>query len=655
MIKSSSYVESGVETRRSSDQRCNINSSFTFRFNWAWVAFYLHFVAYGYFGAHAASVDQFGESFLTNLVQVIVIVLIQSMFGWAATRYADQFEDSFSVSLRDGVVFLSLALILGVFSFYRLKFSLFSDELSYAASAHGHSLYLSLKLAKHWVWISDVPFRYLAQLISMFLLLTICAIFYFSRQLSLSKKIYLFATLLIFCRFIYALKGGNGSPHPPLHLVLPFFGGTFLGITDFSFRFSYYLAFLGVLTLIYRMVRRKFDLQLSYLSVMVVGTMPVLLNASGVVEQSFWAFICFTLVLLELATSPKVNYIRLTAFISLMVMMRQPIFLALGPVAFHYLLSRKKDKFGVALNKQLKASACLLFFFLPFLVISLVQGTPSTAALDSGDTYGSVVRAIVDGVVWESVSSAYSFPWLMIALFAVIPYHRNLRGVNAAALLFLCSSIFIYYSIDEGLWGLTKYQLEYVAPILVLGLVFFLLTLANYRLTKFFSMLLGVSYLSLNLSTLLDQHYLRDTFTNYDRESTTDAGEFYPIKNGLVSIPYDYKGAYSFIRDEGLASSTLSIGATYGILPEVMNDYLTEEIVSASTIYRSHQLKGLKENNYKEIAQSVSGDTKIQALAIGSYGPKKELIQELIDKGWLVFGVFNNERYATSVVVIRRG
>ena len=50
---------------------------------------------------------------------------------------------------------------------------------------------------------------------------------------------------------------------------------------------------------------------------------------------------------------------------------------------------------------------------------------------------------------------------------------------------------------------------------------------------------------------------------------------------------YNYDEAYKYVLENGFSRSTYSIGATYGILPELISGYSISELKDARHIYKS--------------------------------------------------------------------
>lgn len=624
-------------------------------FNWAWIAFYAYFLAYGYYGALAPSFQQYKTDLPSYTGQLFMLLGFQIALGLNAWKNAAIFKDSLTVTARDLFVFISFAILLLIFSYDRIQFSLFSDELSYAGSAHGHATYLAMLAARHFPVLDEYGFKYLVQAISLMLMVAVTVLFYASGRWAPKIRITIFVALLVLCRLIFAIKGGNGSPHPPLHLIPPFVFGALTGISDISFKLSYYLAYITFLTLLCKMLERKFPETIACLVTLAIGTIPLLSNLSTVVEHSFWSFVCFGLVFVELVTSPRPHFTRLVGLISIMTLMRQPSFLALLPVSFLYIVAAYRLGSVKQKIREFALPLSLVLLFLPFLATSLMHGTPSTLPLEQGSNFNRVSQAIGDGIVWDSVNSAISLWWIIFIPFSFVPLQRKYWSMNIAFLLFFVVAIYIYYSIHPGLWGFAKYQAEYAAPLAISGFLLFIKTVADLIVHQFvllpcLAILIGLNAIKLKES--YDLSYMQGPF--FDAAEGRGGDEFDLLKSGLTAIPYEYKSAYAYIRQKGLSENTFSIGATYGVLPEIMNGYTSREVIASYDIYVAKKKIMIGTDAFKIDANMVESDAHIKAIIIGPVDNKQELVSNLKGRGWRNVADFRNARYGTSLMIMER-
>jgi len=623
-------------------------------FNWASILFFSFFMAYGYYGAITPGISQFRESLASSILILGILTIILVLLGLLAWKAPGRFQDSIKIQRQDFFVFLSYFAILFSFSYNQLQFSLYSDEISYSATSHGHSIHISLALVKQLYAFDGIAFQYLVQAISLILLLSLLGLFILSKRLTWISRIIIFSLLLILGRLVFSFTGGNGSPHPPLHLIPPFIFGSVFGITDFSFKFSYFVFYVIFILVLYRMISRVFTFAPSYLLALAIGTIPLLWHLGGVVDHSLWASICFTLVMVEIVTSVKLNYIRLTSFISIAVLMRQPSFLAILPVLM--LFFTEEFKYNNWRNWSLKLSLILAptFLFIPFLGKSLIYGTPSTDALNEGSAVWRVLDAVSSDIILSSITNSVPYWWIIFIPLVFIPLSRRMVSRNIILLFFFMASVYVYYSIHPSLWGYAKYQAEYAIPFVVLGMLLLAVRLSRFLFARHTVATLALAIIFLNISDFI--HILNGDVrigfpAEYEQEVSINQ---LPGEHFLVAFPYNYRAAYAAIKKENLTENSYSIGATYGILPEIMNGYSAKSIRAIHDIFVKQEHNRLTAPKAGWNVDLVESDARIKVVLIGAVSSKQRLIDQFRTKNWSVMGEYRNHQYGTSVVALKR-
>ena len=511
-------------------------------------------------------------------------------------------------------------------------------------------------LAKHLYVLDSLPFQYLVQFVSLIFLISLFGLIVLSNQLGWKNRIIIFSLLLILGRLVFSAAGGNSSPHPPLQLIPPFIFGSLFGIADFSFKFSYFFAYTFFILVLYRMMNRVFTFHISYLIALAVGTIPLFWHLGGIVEHALWAALCFTLVLSEIITSTKLNYIRLVSFISVATLMRQPSFLAILPLLMLFLTEEgKSSDWGKLLFKLIIVLSPTLLF-IPFLGASLIQGTPSTDALSEHSALGRVLEAINSDIIWTSISSSVPYWWIILAPFAFIPLSREMVSRNISFLFFFTSAIFMYYSIHPSLWGYAKYQAEYAVPFAISGLIFLALKISRTShprraLTALVSILILLNIVDFVRMPEGNMHtdVVPESMSNDPRKQVFD--NHFP-----VAIPYNYQDAYAAIKKENLAENSYSMGATYGILPEIMNGYSIKQIRAIHDIFVKQESNRLNAPNEGWNINLIERDSRIKVVLIGAISsPDKEiLIDQFKARKWNVMGEYINHQYGSTVVVMKK-
>lgn len=627
---------------------------YVINFNWASILFFSFFLAYGYYGAITPDISQFKDSLVSSVLKLCFLTTILVFFGLLAWKAPGRFQDSIKIQRRDFFVFLSYFAILFSFSFNQLQFSLYSDEISYSATSHGHSIRISLALVKKLHALDDVAFQYLVQAISLVLLVSLLGLFILSKRFTWRSRIIIFSLLLILGRLAFSFMGGNGSPHPPLQLLPPFISGAVFGITDFAFKLSYFVAYTIFILVLYRMVHRVFSFAPSYLLALAIGTIPLLWHLGGVVEHSLWASICFTLVIVEIATITKINYIRLTSFISIAVLMRQPSFLAILPVLMLYAAEELNVNDWRNWSSNLLLMLAPTVLFIPFLGRSLIYGTPSTDALDGGSSLQRVLDAVDSSVVWSSIANSVPYWWIIFIPLAFIPLSKRMTSRSIVFLFFFTTAVYVYYSIHPSLWGYAKYQVEYAIPFAILGMLLLAVRLSMFPFAGRIVATLAVIIVFLNMAEFMrtpkdDVRISMSTDIKQNVSKHHRLGEHF-----LAAFPYNYQAAYAAIKIENLTENSYSIGPTYGILPEIMNGYSVKSIRAVHDIFIRQEHNRLNAPAAGWDVGLIESDARIKVVLVGAVSGRQGLIDQFRAKGWSVMGDYKNHQYGTSVVALRR-
>ena len=626
------------------------------KFNWATALFVSFFLAYGYYGARTPGYGELMANRGSSVLQVALPVLILVAFGLLAWKVSGRFQDCIEIHKTDVLVFCSYFAILFALSFEQLQFSLFSDEIAYSAMSHGQSLYVSLALGKLLGGLGGVQFKFLVQVVSLLLLVSLVSVLVLSGRLTWKRRIIFFSLLLLFGRLLISFAGGNHSPHPPLQLIPPFIFGSLFGINDFAFKLSYFTLYVVCLHCLFRMVRRAFPFGLSYLLVLAIGTLPLFLRLGATVDHSLWASICFTLVLVEIITAAKLNYIRLISFISVATLMRQPSFLAIFPVLMLMVAEelQAQDRGDWVARTLFTLSPALLF--VPFLGASVISGTPATEALRDSSAIARVLSAFHSDIIWTSIANSIPHWWIVLIPFSVIPLSRKMLSRNVLLFCFGVLVLCMYYSIHVGLWGLAKYQAEYAVPFAISGMLLLALKVSASCYFRHILPGLVAVLIALNIAALA---YFPQAIPVIwqPTETVTGASRVQELtQRHLVAIPYNYHEAYDAIKKGSLTQGTYSIGPTYGVFPEIMNGFSVRAILAIRDIYLTQESDRLKVSTDGWDVDLIERDSRIQVVLVGavSFPEKKKLIDQFKARNWVIVGEYKNIRYGSTVVALRR-
>ena len=651
--------------------------SLVISFNWAKIIFWAFFLVYGYFGALTPSYSQLSANPVLLIIWSVLMMLILAVLGRIAWKTPEPFHDSVELHGRDVLVFLSYLALLATFSYDQLQFSLFGDELAYANNSQLLSLHVGLRLVQYLSVFDNVPFKYVIQFVGLGLLLALIMILAITARMKPRNSIIFVVIAFITSRLVYTALGGNSIPHPPLNLFPPFVASSILGVNDFAFKLSSFLPYVLFVVVLYRMLLRVFRFYTAYLIALAVGTIPLLWHFGAIVEQSIWASICFVLVLVDMITTNRPNYMRLVCLVSVATLMRQPSFLVLFPILLAFALEVSQT--SVRGSKLLKSVPLLLptLLFAPFLGKSLIIGTHSIPTLvNASSMFERVLVAFESDIVWHSLINSIPVWWIVLLPFAFIPVSRTTVAKNIGLLIFFVLVIFVYHSINPSFQGSPKYLAEYGVPFAVAGMLLIALKLEMIRfggrVLPVFAFILVVLNI-VNFGRIPHGNKSVDTRAEevlaatlgHEVRQVDAAGQVhyvYPYQSDLTysvlyAYPYQFQNAYDLIKREGLTEHSYSVGVTYGILPEIINGYTTKAVRIIRDIdKRQWDLR-------KEVTEvpwagssveSVEKDDRIKVILLGLVLDKQGLIDQFKARGWQVTSEHRNSRYRTTVVIMRR-
>lgn len=629
--------------------------SFEIKFNWAVVLFYGFFLTYGFFGAAAPSIAHSSSHPVAGIFQIVLLSLFLVLLGLAGWKWGKDFEDVIVLSIRDLMAFALVFVVLFSLGYESLGQSLQGDESAYLVLAFGHAIKGLLKFGDHLPMLANWHAKSLIQFISILLVGALVLFIFISKKLAWPWRIALVLGALIFCRILVMIFGGNPSPHPPLGGLFHLIFGAVFGVSDFSLKTAYFAVYVVFIFGIYKVATQKSSQLLSLLFALAVATIPLSLHLATIVENSIWSLISFSLVMLLIAASEKQNYVRLASLVSITTLCRQPVFIAFVPILIMFLATLHKQ-YAIDKGKQFLKIVLPSVIFVPFLLQSFIQGTPSTLALgDQTSQLARVLAAFGSGIVLVALANSVPKLWLLFIPSAFI-WWRNHLARSIAYLVFFAVSLVIYYSISPGLYGLGKYQAEYAVPFAIVGAYICLnlsLTTLKYNLIVFLMALL-IGFNVVNFLGIPAQNKPMDELMDslpHDL-NTYDSG--YHV---LCGFPYELGHAYNEVKRLGLTQNSYAIGATYGVFLEITNGYSLAAAKVAENISRLQRKLNEESGpdlSAKTTVENIEKDPRIKIIILGAIYKRGDLVGEFSKHGWTVHTTYKNDKYGSSVVVMKK-
>lgn len=628
---------------------------YTFKFNWFEVLFYSFFITYGYFGLMTKLGAE--KSLLQLVSTTIVLSLIQGLFGYLAHLKFEFANENFNISRKDLLKFSGLFLALLIVVCSQLNWAMYVDELSYANAAHVHAISGLLSGGRYLTFFANTPFKYLAQFFSFSLLVGLVFTIWLTHKFSWKFKIFTVVSLLIISRSCIYLLGGNASPHPSFELIMPFIFGVLFGLNHFAFKLAYLFSAVVFLFVLYKRLQLRFSGAVLYLSVLAVGTIPLLLHMSTIVEHSIWSGLAISYVFVELLLNEKTPYFRLMAVISLATMMRLPCFIALIPVLAHYLITHARQTSLRDIFKNLVLWNLPTLFFIPFVGKSILYGTPATQGPAAVSALLKLKLALKSPIIFIAAANSVNLWMLAFIPFVFLTWRRDFKITSLVIRFFLIAALIVFYSIHPGLWGHAKYQFEFIVPLCIAGFIMLITALNSVK--KISKIITSVLVVICCVNVYAYINYQRgnkpvDELVSMTAEYSKNYDAGY---RGLVTFPFNYKEAFADIEKLNVAGNTFVVGGSYGVVQEILADYTLSQAVMAHQIFKDQQgqiVKVLDDDAVVFDAERANSDSRINAILLGPIpmDVKKNAVEQLQNLGWKLYKTYSNDEYGSSLTLM---
>lgn len=595
------------------------------------------FLAYGYFGALGS---------VAHISQVPITLGLLVMMGFLANKWVNgdsAFIKEINITKLDAQGLLVIIIFWLSVLCTRLSEQIAGDQLFYSTYSQSHAIYFVDKLGRMVDLIKNIQFKSLVHFISIIILFVATATIYYINTIKYKKFLAVGMVMLIFLvsRIVVIFAGGGNSPHPPLQLIPLLISSGLLGLSDFSFRLPQLFGLIIVSFYMYRNALQVVNPINSLLIAMAAPAIPLLLHVATLVESSIWTTLTWTITLLTFITNKKYDnsdWIFLVSLISVATLMRQSAFLALIPVLINYIYSEiKSDTLEI---RKLITVLLPTFIFLPFLVKSILLGTPATyegieADFIPGHTssINRVYYAISEGIsLWVIVNTVEN-PWLMMSMGCFLILQRTIKTtinfISFISLLFF--SFFIFYSVRPILWGMDRYQAEYIIPFVMTGAyLIFIRALSVQGKIRYVLSFSIVGYLFYGICSYI----------------SIDQSQKYTQRFKNFSIQgeqlYDYAAALAAVKNTGHAGKALILGSTYGVLPEVMAGYSVNEIVKTSNLQK------IGDRSLNNTFESFPKDG-IDIILVSDVENKDKIFNLLKDDGWMDWEKFVHNKSNNTI------
>ena len=406
-----------------------------------------------------------------------------------------------------------------------LSVSLSGDELYHAqysarVISYFYNIFHKLPAVGYDQYISNIwhlfDLRHIS-VVDLSLIISSCSwillilIFFTCYKYSFKAGLCLLCILGIGLGFVFS--SGEPIAHPPLRLLPLFISQTLFGLTNVAFRLPS-IIFLIITQLVFfyytsRIIncRRNFDYILPFLVTIALSFIPTVFHVSEQVEPSIYGFAFFTLYficvfcILQKRTPEEVfNGLLILGWISAMgILFRQPLLATLffNAILYLFLIINRRIIFSFS------AVGKLLFpfvFIVPYLYTVKTLGHAATA--QNYEVIPHLILSISSGIGPMTIINNLTIPWFLLFSFSFLCILFN-RFKLALVFVFAFVSLYcFYFNVREVLWGVGRYQAEFVgslfAALLFISIYSFRYSLINYIVLSCIPFLILSTFISYN-------------------------------------------------------------------------------------------------------------------------------------------------------------
>ncbi len=616
------------------------------KINWALVSAFVIFWSYGFFGILTSKTLGLTANILLSIILCGFFVLF--LCFW---KKFDLYKDSIVIKNKDLLALASFFVIMFALSLSNLTLPLDGDNLIYAYQSKTHSITLISFLSSKTTAFNNLNFKWLIYIID---LLTI-VFFLLARKFIKSKKwlltVFLLALLFLSFRFTIMALGGNGTTSdPPLKLFPLWLSSAIFTSSNFAFRFAQFFGLVIMMWLVQRFINKNLKFVYSWLFALTVGTIPVLWHVGSIVQSSIWTGFSWTLFLLYFVNERENNtktvenrksYAKWFSVIFMFSMMRQSGFVAFVPLFCFMLVDFLKNKefspkfFFVIISPLLAA--------IVFILNGVINGQASLYAGNAIDylnipagasSLQRVWIAFSSGIISRSIIHSVGWIWIIflfcIALLLVYKHYSKFFIVS----FFFLAGIFLFYAIDPAIWGVGKYQAEYIIPFIIFG--FFLICKFMYDYSNLSRKFLPLIFIFLIIYNI----YIFKNLATINWKVLTEG-------------PFEYKQALQEAMRSGYTGKFFTLSnADAAVFADILSGFTVRETLTDKKIYDDIKIKN--PTPFNGLANAINQNQKVNlTLIITDQVNTEKLRLDLENLGWKKWQEFKSKRGGTIYGMVR--
>ena len=628
----------------------------TIKLNWAAILAFSTFWTYAFYAALSGENKAIFASNSSILFFICSTALLSGIFVFFSVLYFyknDAFKDELKYTNTDKNVLVLYTTSMLLLSMIELTNEISGDAFAHSKVAFMHAATTTYILFKLFPFIENIDFRDVLFVINIILLIGFGFFLYVIKKLATPLNLILCFLAFVLCRFaVIYLGGGFQDVHPPLRVLPIWLSSSIFYPSNFSVRLPQFLGLIALMFLSFKFASKHISNTKAILFGLTIGTIPMLWHVGILVEQSIWSSLCVTYLLYCLLNKAfdanyTFNLLRVSAVVSIGILLRQPNFVCLFLLAAIFAYSHYFEK-KISLKKTLIYLSPLLFA-LPFISKSVFFGTSATDSI-GGLKLGQVIFSITSKAGLYSMLNGALY-WIIFIPFILLLYKKN-KIISFLILLFLLVDYTQFYLIKPILWGGMKYQAEYVIPFTIIGFFLFIYYCFDNKyvyLPVFAFLIVSDIFIFKNIS-----HYnkpIDELKNNYFEAGTKPFGSI--IISEFVS---PYNQALSAVKSAGYSKNVYLYGVIYGVEPQILANYSVNEVAEGLRVFEMVKREVLQRHWSVDLNfwKKTFHDNKNIKIILFSDLPDLPIINCLKANGWSHWKSFSDEKYKTKIVGLIR-
>lgn len=614
------------------------------KINWAAILAFCTFWTYAFYASRIVNNDSIISLIGSALILSAVFMFFLVMYFDKNTSFKDEFK--YTSKDRNVLIFYFFAMLL--FSWPELNTQIAGDPLISSMISLMHSIQATYFLVKIFPLIENFEFKNVIYAINILLLVCSCIFIYFFNKLSSRVKLIFYFFVFVVIRIIvgYLARQFN-NVHPPLRSFPIWLSTSIFYPSNFSLRFPQFLGLVALMFTSFKFAWRYFSVIRAILFGLAIGTIPILWHVGILVEFSIWGALCVTYLLYcwinkGFDESYSFNLIRISSVASIGILLRESnviclvLLMSIFIYSYYYETKQSWKNILIALSPVLIA--------LPFVIKTVIVGPPSTLEpiIHHDGLFEQIIFSVTSKIGLYSMLNGALY-WILFVPFIFLVYKKS-RIIFLLLLLFLLVDYIQFYSIEQWLWGIGRYQAEYVIPFAIVG--FFL---ATYYFMKNRYLYISVCVLLIGINVYVFKNSL--SLGKTGALESVHFGDYDTVfESGFLSeCVYPYTDALKDVQASGFSKNVYICGNVYGIFPQIFAGYVIKDVMADQKNWESLKEFIKDQTLVKEL--NKNGNVKI---ILFSETQDLSIINYLKENGWDNWKIFRDEKYKSSIIGLIR-